>query len=379
MIRTLPADLMSAALVSPFSGDDPAAIRLLIVDDEDSIRAPLAKYLLARGYHVRTAASGAEALEALATESFEVVLCDVRMPGLSGLEVVPRALERDPDLAILMLTAVNDAPTATDALAHGAMDYLMKPIELVDLDRAVRRALRKRALMIDRRRTEMLVREEVKVRTMELEQRTHELERERETLRNLTVRVAETLINAMEAKDVYLRGHSQRVAALAASMADEMGLDPDSVEQIRLAGRLHDVGKIGIREEVLNKAGKLTDEEFSHIKEHVRIGVDILAPLDHLGDVLTFVHDHHERWDGTGYPRGRKAEEISLGGRILSAADAYDALTSRRAYRDALSQVETLGILEAQVLRHLDPEVFDGLKRVLDRRRTLVFIDDAHR
>jgi len=373
-----PSDLYADALVPPFDEAEVAATRVLIVDDEDSVRTPLARYLGARGYDVRDAASGESALAALDLQGFEVVLCDVRMPAMSGLEVVPRALERDPDLAILMLTAVNDAPTATEALAHGAMDYLMKPIELADLERAVRRALHRRTLMIERRRSEQRIREEVRLRTAELRQRTEELEREREALRNLTVQVAETLINAMEAKDVYLRGHSQRVAELAAAMADELGLDPDTVEHVRLAGRLHDVGKIGIREEILNKAGPLTPEEFAHIKTHVQIGVDILTPLAHLGEVLAFVHDHHERWDGTGYPRGRGGEAISLGGRIISTADAFDALTSRRAYREAMSEEETLVLLSAQVERHLDPRVFAALTTVLERQRALVFIDDIH-
>src|SRR5262249_17079734 len=203
----------------------------------------------------------------------------------------------DSELAIMMLSAVNDAETATDALTHGAIDYLMKPVELADLDEAISRALHKRDLLIEQHRVERMIREEVA-------QRAAELEREKETLRTLTIRVAETLINAMEAKDVYLRGHSQRVAELAASIADQLALSADVVEQIRLAGRLHDVGKIGTRESVLNKPGKLTPEEFAHVKEHVRIGMAILAPLEHLGDALRYVEDHHEHWDGGGYPRG---------------------------------------------------------------------------
>ena len=367
---------LADAVVTPYDGDTPT--RLLLVDDEQSVRQALGRYLTSRGYDVISVAGGAEALARLEAEQFEAVLCDVRMPGMTGLELLPQALERDPDLAVLMLTAVNDAPTATVALSHGAFDYLMKPIELADLDRALRRALQKRALVIERGRTERFVREEVHTRTRELEERTEELVHERETLRTLTVRTAEALINAMEAKDVYLRGHSQRVAELAAAVAEELGLPEDTVEHVRLAGRLHDVGKIGIREEVLNKTGALATEEFAHIKEHVRIGVEILSPLGHLGEVLAFVRDHHERWDGTGYPRGVAGEAITLGGRILSTADAYDALTSRRAYRDALSEEETVALLQAQVHRHLDPLVFAALQRVLARKRALVFIDDIH-
>lgn len=342
--------------------------RVLVVDDEESIRRALGKFLKTRGFDVVTAGTGDEALAQIGQQGFVLMLCDVRMPGLSGVEVVPRALQLDSELAIMMLTAVNDAPTATESLSHGAMDYLMKPVELADLEVAIERALHKRALLIEQRRVERMIREEVAQRTMELE-------REKEALRDLTVSVAETLINAMEVKDVYLRGHSQRVAELAASMAEELGMSPDAVEQVRLAGRLHDVGKIGTREAVLNKPGTLTPEEFEHVKEHVRIGMEILAPLRHLGEALSYVRDHHEHWDGTGYPQGLHTTQISIGGRILAAADAFDALTSKRAYREPMPPEETIKFLESHVGRLLDPEIYAALRRVVSRRKTLTFID----
>jgi putative nucleotidyltransferase with HDIG domain len=345
---------------------------VLVVDDEDTIRVALSRFLRSQGYEVEVAESGAAALAALERQRFVVMLCDVRMPEMTGLDVVPRALRLDGDLAILMLTAVNDAATATDALSHGAMDYLVKPIELAELQRAVERAAHRRQLEIERRRVEEHIREEVALRT-------GELEREKAALHALTIGIAETLINAMEAKDVYLRGHSSRVADLAASIADELGLDPDLVENIRLAGRLHDVGKIGIREAVLNKPSSLTKEEFEHVKDHVRIGMEILSPLKHIPVALEFVHDHHEHFDGKGYPRGRAGAQISIGGRILAACDAFDALTSKRAFREAMDQRQTLDYLEQNALGSLlDPNVFAALKRVVERRKTLTFIDDLH-
>jgi len=353
---------------TPVTADEWAK-RMLVVDDDETIRRALAKFLASRGFEVQTAESGSVALQHLERARFVLMLCDVRMPGMTGVEVVPKALEIDPDLAIMMLTAVNDAPTATEALSSGAYDYLMKPIELVDLEEAVTRALHKRDLAIERRKVERLIREEVALRTAELE-------REKAALRGLTVNIVETLINAMEAKDMYLRGHSQRVAALGASIADQLGLDPDVVENVRLAGRIHDVGKIGIRETILNKPGKLTSEEFEHIKDHVRIGMEILAPLKHIGEALRYVHDHHEHHDGGGYPRGLSDENISIGGKILAAADAFDALTSKRAYRDPLTQQATLDLLEAHVGRLLDPRVFAALQTVVGRGTSLVFLDE---
>ena len=187
---------------------------------------------------------------------------------------------------------------------------------------------------------------------------------------------AETLINAMEAKNPYLRGHSQRVTDLAASTAEVLGLPPDLVEHVRLAGRLHDIGMIGIREAVLDKPGQLTAEEYAHVKDHVRIGLEILAPMSDLGEVLDFIADHHERLDGSGYPRGVAGEAISVGGRILSAADTFDALTSRRAYRDSRSEQETLAFMGDLVGTSLFPDVFAALRNVVEQRQSLVFLGD---
>jgi putative two-component system response regulator len=335
--------------------------RILIVDDEETIRLALRKFLRSRGYEVEIAGSGEQALEFLDKSSFALMLCDVRMPGMTGVQVVPQARTRDEDLAIIMLTAVNDAATATEVLSSGASDYLMKPVELADLHQAVDRALQKRADGIEQRKIDKLIREEVALRT-------GELEREKEALRLMSVSIAETLINAMEAKDLYLRGHSQRVAELAGQLAEEMGLEESISEDLRIAGRLHDVGKIGIREAILNKPDSLTAEEFEHVKRHVQIGLDILAPLTHLKTPLNYVEHHHEHWDGAGYPHGLAGEEIPLGARILCAADTFDALTSKRAYREPMEPMAALEHLKVDVGSQFDPCVYDALVRVVKRR-----------
>jgi response regulator RpfG family c-di-GMP phosphodiesterase len=293
------------------------------------------------------------------------------MPGLSGVEMVPKAIATDPDLGIVMLSAVNDAPTATDALSHGALDYLTKPIELEHLFDAVTRALHKRSLLREQRRVERQIREEVAERTSELEQ-------EKAHLRALTVSVVEMLVNAMEAKDEFQRGHSARVGELAASIAEYIGLAPDVVEDVRMAGRLHDVGNIGIREDVLNKPTALNADEVSHVREHVRLGVEILTPLRHIERAVTFVGDHHEHWDGSGYPHARAGDQISIGGRILAAAEAFDALTSQRAYRQSMSPEEAVEHLRKCEGTSLDPRIFEVLGIVVKRRKSLIFIDDIH-
>ncbi|GAC1654070.1 MAG: response regulator [Gemmatimonadaceae bacterium] len=339
------------------------SVRVLVVDDEDVIRAALGKFLRSCGYEVQTAASGAAAVDLLGKTRFTLILCDVRMPGMSGLDVLREAVSRDEDVAVVMLTGVNDAPTATEALAAGALDYLVKPIELEDLRQAVERGLKKRTLEMEQRRVERLIREEVAVRTTELEE-------EKRALRSLTIAVAEALITAMEAKDEFLRGHSERVAEMAGAVANHLGLDSEMIAQVRVAGRLHDVGKIGIRESVLNKPGELTPGEFEHVKSHVALSVEILTPLKHLGAAVAFVHDHHEHFDGTGYPRRLSGEAISLGGRILCAADAFDALISPRAYRRPLGEDAAVAYLGERAGTLLDPAVYAALRVVVGSRRS---------
>lgn len=356
---------------TPLANVPDARIRMLVVDDESSVRSALTRFLDAQGYGVQSAESAVAALEALERHRFAAMLCDVRMPGMDGVELVSRALAHDGELAVIMLTAMNDAHTAKRSIAAGAMDYIVKPVELPVLAEAVDRALHQRALNAERRRFERMIREEVAARTAELE-------REQAAYRALVISVAETLINAMEAKDVYLRGHSQRVATLAASISELLLPDSNAVESVRLAGRLHDVGMIGIRESVLHKPGSLTAEEYVHVKDHVRVGTEILAPLKHLGVVLDYVGDHHERFDGTGYPRGLRGDEISIGGRILAAADAFDALTSRRAYRDPMTPEATIAHLSGHVGGLLDPRVFDAMRRVVEEGKALLFIDELH-
>ncbi len=190
-------------------------------------------------------------------------------------------------------------------------------------------------------------------------------------------RVVEALVNAMEAKSPYLRGHSHRVAALAAALATELGLPDEEIEAIRLAGTLHDVGKIGVREAILDKPGPLTPEEFAHVQEHVSVGLNILAPLQLLALIMEYIAHHHERLDGSGYPARLSGDAITLGGRILAAADALDALTSPRAYRQAMTIDQAIAHLRSLGLRGICPTVFPALRQLASRGQVLVFINDA--
>lgn len=343
--------------------DSRSAVGVLVVDDEEPIRNALQRFLQGLGLSVVTAGSGAEALTVLRQRPIALMLCDIRMPGMSGIDLVPQALDVVPDLAVVMLSAVNDATTAALCMQRGAMDYLTKPLDLDDLGRAIQQALRRR----DQRRV-----------IQELDQQEKEAwERERAETWRLTVATLEALVNAMEARDPYLRGHSARVADLGATIAAHLGLSDDAVEEVRLAGRLHDIGKIGTREAVLNKQGPLTPEEYEHVKQHVLIGSQLLTPLENLRSVVGGVRHHHERWDGAGYPDGLRGEDIPLVARIIGAAEVYDALCTSRPYQAKMSPdqaVRRLGELAGTVL---DPTVFAALAEVVSRRRSLVFLEEA--
>ena len=347
----------------------PGIVTVLVVDDEEPIRNALRKFLKQQQFEVYTAGSADEALQQLRLHKVALMLSDIRMPGTSGVDLVPQAIEIEPELAILMLTAVNDATSAALCMQRGAMDYLTKPIELADLGRAVHRALKRREMLLESRQLNQWLKEEVTTRTAELQ-------RERNRLERVSTATLEALVNALEAKDPYLRGHSARVADLSANLATEMSLSEEDVDRVRMAGRLHDLGKIGTRDAVVNKEGPLTADEFEHVKQHVIIGAQILAPLVHLGDIVQMVKSHHERFDGSGYPDGLRGEEVPLGGRVIAAAEVYDALTTSRPYQEKMTPeqaVERMADLSGTVL---DPKVYEALVRIVGRRQTLVFLDE---
>ena len=345
-------------------------VTLLVVDDEDSIRNALKKFLVQQGYEVVTAATGEDALGVLHRQRITGVLLDVNMPGINGVELVPQIVEIDPSIAILMLTAVNDATSAALCMQRGAYDYLIKPIDLGHLGRAIHYALQRRHTQIEGQQINQWLKDEVATRVAERRQEQANQER-------ISVATLEALVNALEAKDFYLRGHSARVADLSAMVAAEYGCTDEEVEAVRTGGRLHDIGKIGIREEVLGKQGPLTGEEYEHVKQHVTVGSQILAPLVHLKDVIGFVRSHHERWDGQGYPDRLAGEAIPLGARIIGAVEIYDALTTARPYQEKMSPgvaVERMRDLGGPVI---DPAVHRALEAVVAHRQTLVFLDDA--
>ena len=345
-------------------------VTLLVVDDEEAICNALRKFLTQQGFEVVTAASGEEALLVLQRQRITGMLLDVNMPGISGVELVPQIMEIEPSIALLMLTAVNDATSAALCMQRGAFDYLIKPIDLGHLSRAIHHALQRRHTQLESQQINQWLKEEVASRVAE--RRIEQTNQER-----ISVATLEVLVNALEAKDPYFRGHSARVADLSAMVAAEHGCTDEQIEAVRTGGRLHDIGKIGIREEILSKQGPLTAEEYDEVKQHVTVGSQILAPLVHLKDVLSFVRNHHERWDGLGYPDRLKGDAIPLGARIIGAVETFDALTTARPYQEKMPPEVAVERMRDLIGTVVDPAVHRALEAVVSHRQTLVFLDDA--
>lgn len=327
---------------------DKARAAVLLVTAQHSVRSVLSNHLREQKFLVWTAGSGDEALALLQQHKVAVMLSDIRLPGLSGLDLISRALGVEPDLAIVVLTPAREATTATLSLQRGATDYVVLPLVLDDLGRAVQRALKRRKLL-------------VLSRSLESRRKQYELER-------MAVATLEAMVLALEAKDRYLCGHSARVAELSAAVAAELGLTEEVVEQVRIAGRLHDIGEVGTRESVLDKPGPLTPEERDHVKQHVVIGSHILALLSPLGVVSRYVRSHHERWDGTGYPDGLRQDDIPVGARIIGAVEIYDALSTPRPYQEQLAPEQAVERMRQLSGTILDPKVCAALATVVSGR-----------
>jgi response regulator RpfG family c-di-GMP phosphodiesterase len=335
--------------------------RILVVDDEASIRSSIGRYLQASGYEVVAAESVPAALDRLRESRFATLLCDIRFPGTSGMDLIPDALRLDPDLAILMLSGINDAAAASEAMALGAIDYLIKPVELDRLKDAIGRGLRRRRDRVERRDLTDPLRDQLMART-------EELARENLALTRMAVTALEAVVSTIEEKTPGRAGNSERVARIAAQIATVLRCDAGEVSGVRLAARLHDIGNVAIPDAILLKPAALTHQEYDLVREHVTRGLQMLAPLYHLAPTLALVREHHERWDGSGYPAGLRGEAGSLGGRILAVADAYVAVTAGRPYFPARPPRDAVAYLAPHAGRQFDPRVFGALQQIVNDR-----------
>src|SRR5438067_1395151 len=305
--------------------------RILIVDDEETIREIVSSMLTSANFNCRQAASGMEALALLDSgEEFELMLSDLMMANLDGIGLLEKTKERFPDMPVVMVTAVHDISVALAALRNGAYDYLLKPFEREQLLATVRRALENRRLKLENR--EYLTNMELLV-----EARTEQLRKAMGNLERSYDITLEALGDALDLKDAETEGHSRRVTAFTIAIARKMGLPKEEINVIARGAFLHDIGKMAIPDDILRKPGKLTDEEMAIMREHCYRGYKIISRIPFLAEAAEIVYAHQERYDGQGYPRNLKGDEIPLGARMFSIADTLDAMTSDRPYRPAQS------------------------------------------
>src|SRR5256714_5737815 len=325
--------------------------RILVVDDEEPIREIISSMLNAAGYKTRQASSGMEALAILnSTGEFELVLSDLMMAELDGIALLERSKEKYPDMPVIMVTAVHDISVALAAIRNGAYDYLLKPFEREQLLAMVRRALEHRRLKLENRAYQSNLESLVAARTEQLRQAMTDLERSYDI-------TLEALGDALDLKDAETEGHSKRVTAFTIAIARAMGLSGERIRIIARGAFLHDIGKMAIPDAILRKPGALTPEETEIMREHCYRGYQMLRKIPFLAEAADIVYSHQEKFDGSGYPRNLKGEQITLGARIFAVADTLDAITSDRPYRAAQSTRAALEEITRCSASQFDPDV----------------------
>lgn len=318
---------------------------IMVVDDDKSNLSALMGYLDGT-YKVVPAVSGENAIQRLERVTPDLILLDNKMPGMNGVEVMDylRSKDRLCRIPVIVVSSDHDADTERAYFVHGAADFITKPLVSSVLLERIRRTLEYWELRNDLER-------KIDIKTKE----------KKEVLQQAITAIA----NAIDAKDAYTKGHSERVAQYSAMIAKELGLDDERAQQIHNIALLHDIGKIGIPDSILNKPGRLSDREFSIIKQHTITGGEILKDIDSMRSAFTAARFHHERYDGKGYPNGLKGEEIPIIARIISVADAYDAMTSNRVYRKKLSNDIVMAELKKGMGTQFDPEIAQVFTNIL--------------
>jgi len=324
--------------------------RIMIVDDEEAVRRWLSRVLSVGGYECTLAADAAEARKFIKDQNFELILCDVKMPGESGMDFIRHVAAEYADTAIMMMTAVDDPAVAETALETGVYGYMIKPFNPNEVIINIRNSLRRRELEVASRAYRRELEQKVEERTIEL----------RKTLNG----VIYALTMTVEYRDPYTSGHQQRVSDLARTIAKEMGFSKDKVTGIRMAGVLHDIGKIAIPIEILSKPGRLSKTEFELIKNHSQVGYDILKSIKFPWPVAQIVLQHHERIDGFGYPNGLLGKKILIEAKIMGIADVVEAMSSHRPYRPALGIDKALEEISINKGKLYDVEAVNACLRV---------------
>lgn len=347
---------------TPFAlSDEPA--KILIIDDEPNVLSVLYS-LLSDKYKCRTATSAVEALEYLKWEEPDLVLSDIMMPGMTGLELLEEITQFSQEIVVILISGNLNIQSAIEAMRRGAFDYVTKPFNLSDVETAVERALRHHRVLQANKLYEQHLEELVNIRTNELSEANTNLNATLEKLYLNYRATLKALAAALEARDVETRGHSDRVVAYCIRLGRQLNLNDKDMIALECGALLHDIGKIGVPDAILFKPGPLSDEEWVKMRRHVSYGAQILRGIDFLEGAAKVVAQHHEKFDGSGYPRKLVGDEIYIGARIFAVADAIDAFTSDRPYRAGRSFEEAVEELERCSNQHFDPMVVEAFKEV---------------
>jgi response regulator RpfG family c-di-GMP phosphodiesterase len=325
-------------------------VNILVVDDEEPIRRTLNRTLSQIEYTCTLAADGAAARKCLDAQPFDLVLCDVNMPGESGIDLARHIASAHGDTAVIILTGVDDPKTADAAIEAGTYGYIIKPFNANELIINIRNALRRRKLEITNRTYRQDLEQMVEERTVKLQ--------------GALEGIIQAMARTVESRDPYTAGHQKRVADLAVAIAIEMNIPKDQIKGIRMGGMIHDLGKISVPAEILSKPSRLTEIEFALIKTHPKVGYDIIADIEFPWPIAQIVLQHHEKMNGSGYPQGLSGEDILLDARILCVADVVEAMASHRPYRAALGIDVALEEISKNKGVFYDPEVVDALFRL---------------
>ena len=326
--------------------------RILIVDDEEMVCSLLARRLAKERYVCLTANNGKEALNHFYKDQFSLIISDIKMPEMDGVELLKQVKAMDPNMLVIMVTAYPELDLVVEAMRLGAYDFITKPVNLELVVHSVKKALEKKKL---EQQVEAYHNNLEKL----VEERTARLQQAYRTLKKAHLDSVKVLVEAIDAKDPYTRGHSDRVTRMSLKIAGQLEFNDERLESLEYGALLHDIGKIGIKDEVLQRAGSLSPHEYEYIQEHPLIGVKIVEGIDFFKDKIPIIRHHHEHYNGNGYPDGLKGEAIPLEARIIAVPDAFDAMTSSRLHREEMSLEEVLGELEQCRAKQFDPQILD--------------------
>jgi len=349
-------------------GESMSRGNILVIDDERSMCNLLRDSLSEQGYKVTVTQKGKDGLKRAGNNLFDLIITDIKMPDIAGMKIMRRIKEFDPDNMVVVITGYPSFETAREAVRLGAYDYITKPFNLEEISLVVKRAVEVRRLKLANKKLMKELEEKNIILEKKVEKRTRDLKKLYENIQAAYMSTVKALAQAIEARDRYTHSHSQNVTKYAVATAKEMGLSKQEVETLREACQLHDLGKIGIHDYILNKRDKLSKKEWQEVRLHSLRGAEILRPLTFLNGVITLIRQHHERYDGRGYPEGLKGEKIELGARIIAVADAFDAIISERPYRKAYSKKYAISKLTEHSGTQFDPQVVKAFLKILKKQ-----------